>query len=106
MEASENVRLHIKLSDHPVEVQTGFQGNGHGEGREEEGWCKVASVSEDARYTLFLAYDITPLVGNTALVVCYRFCTSGQNKKSGASILPPPPPPPNSYWYILYILMD
>ena len=25
----------------------------------------VESVSEDARYTLFLAYDITPLAGNT-----------------------------------------
>ena len=39
MEASENVRLHIELSEHPVEVQTCFQGNEHGEGRAEEGWC-------------------------------------------------------------------
>ena len=39
------------------------------------------SVSEDARYTLVLAYDITPLAGRTALVVCYRFCTSGEKKK-------------------------
>ena len=41
----------------------------------------VVSVSEDARYTLFLAYDITPLAGNTALVVCYRFCTSAKTKR-------------------------
>ena len=53
-------------------------------------WCIIypsqsvgfVSVSEDARYTLFLAYDVTPLAGNTALVVCYRFCTSGENKKT------------------------
>ena len=32
MEVSENVHLHMELSEHPVEVQTCFQGNGHGVG--------------------------------------------------------------------------
>ena len=68
----------------------------------------VASVSEDARYTLFLAYDITPLAGNTALVVCYRFCTSGENKESGASIPPsrPPTPPPPPFILVHFIYLD
>ena len=34
------------------------------------------SVSEDARYTLFLAYDITPLAGNTDFPCDFQRCSS------------------------------
>ena len=36
----------------------------------------VVSVSEDARYTLFLAYDITPLAGNTDFPCDFQRCSS------------------------------
>ena len=103
MEASENVRLHIELSDHPVEVQTGFQGNGHGEGHEEEGWCKVAPVLErtDARYILFLACDITPRRK-------YRSCRLLQilyfrRKQKVWRFYTPPPPPQFILVHFIYL---
>ena len=37
---------------------------------------EVVSVSEDALYTLFLAYDTTPLAGNTDFPCDFQRCSS------------------------------